>query len=300
MGLRVVIEDKTSIPTIEFRPGTEVSTGFEVIELESVYQRSHEFQVDPFRPHRIDFHHLIYITDGIGKHFIDFNHHPCREGSYIFVNRHQVHAFDTENRPNGLLMLFTQEFMDSIHTNIRVPVYASGFYAATEVPILTVDHGLKKSCEHLLAEINEITGSELHDPIILKLLFVALLLKLHREKPESSSDQVSELHRTQFANFISTLQEHFISVKDAGIYADRTGMSYKALNQLCKKVARKTPKQIIDEHTILEAKRRLAIENTQVTQLAYELGFDEVGNFTKYFRKHTLVTPSQFQANLEG
>ena len=77
-------------------------------------------------------------------------------------------------------------------------------------------------------------------------------------------------------------------------------MSYKALNQLCKKTAGKTPKQIIDEHTILEAKRRLAIENTQVTQLAYELGFDEVGNFTKYFRKHTLLTPSQFQANLAG
>ncbi len=291
-------KDNTLIPTIEFSPTTEVSTGFEIIHLDSLYQRSHKIEVNPFQPHRANFHHLIYITEGIGRHFIDFNHHPCQEGSFIFVNRHQVHAFDTENRPNGLLILFTQEFMDSIYTHIRVPVYASGFYAAAESPILTTGQALKNSCELLLSEIKKITGRQKHDETILKLLFMALLLKLHRDKPAIYSGPISEPCRTQFETFISILEENFKSVKDATIYAKMIGMSYKALNKLCKQAVNRTPKQLIDEHIILEAKRKLAIGNIQITQLAYELGFDEVGNFAKYFRKHTLLTPSQFQANL--
>jgi|TARA_B110000902_G_scaffold265723_1_gene350866 AraC family transcriptional activator of pobA len=51
---------------------------------------------------------------------------------------------------------------------------------------------------------------------------------------------------------------------------------------------------------VLEAKRQLVVENIQVNQLAYALGFDEVTNFIKYFKKHTLLTPTQFKKSVEG
>ena len=77
-------------------------------------------------------------------------------------------------------------------------------------------------------------------------------------------------------------------------------MTYKSLNKICKLAVNQTAKQLIDAHTILEAKRKLVIEGIQVQELAYELGFEEVTNFVKYFKKHTLVTPSQFKENFKG
>ncbi len=287
------------IPTVEFQPRDLKKNNVEVISLDSVYKRSDKLEVNPFKPHRVEFHHLIYITGGIGTHFIDFNSYPCREGSFIFVNKKQVHSFDFDNQPQGLSILFTQEFIDSIRVSIRVPVFSSGFYTGSDTPVLTVDHALKESCEALFSEIENVTGSKLYDPLILQLLFTSLLLKLHREKPDSIVQQLSEAQRQQFSLFKSLMDIHFTSTRDASAYAKIMGTTYKSLHQLCKIATNQTPKQLIDAHTILEAKRRLAIENIQVTQLAYEIGFEEVSNFVKYFKKQTLVTPEQFKESLK-
>lgn len=288
------------IPTIEFHPQDETSASVELLELDSIYKRSSKFEFDPFAPHRVQFHHLIYITEGVGTHFIDFNDYPYQVGSFVFINRYQVHAFDFDNQPKGLMLLFTQEFLDSIRISIRVPVFASGFHAASKTPVFTVDHELKKSCEVLLTEIRNINGKKPYDPLIFQLLFTSLILKLHRERSDTYGHQLSEARRLQFSRYLSLVEDNFLSTRDAAVYADMMGMTYKTLNQLCKQATRQTPKQLIDAHTILEAKRRLAIENIQVTQLAYELGFEEVSNFIKYFKKHTLMTPHQFKESLKG
>jgi len=65
-----------------------------------------------------------------------------------------------------------------------------------------------------------------------------------------------------------------------------------------KLATKQTTKQLIDAYVILEAKRKLSIENIRVQQLADELGFDEVTNFVKYFKKNTLLTPSQFKKSI--
>ncbi len=289
-----------AIPDIEFQPHNEATAGVELLELDSLYKRAFESDFDPIVPQRVNFHHLIYITEGVGTHFIDFNRYPYQPGSFIFINSRQVHAFDLENQPQGLSLIFTQVFLDSIRTNIRVPVFSSGFYAATEAPVLYVEGAVKESFEALLEEIKKVSGEKRYDRLIFQLLFTALVLKLHQIRSDLKNHPISEQRRKQFAHFLSLIEEKYVSVKDVSVYADMMGMTYKSLNQICKSVISQTPKQIFDAHTILEAKRRLAIEDIQITQLAYELGFDDVSNFIKYFKKHTLLTPQQFQNNLDG
>jgi len=274
----------TTVPNIEFRPHDESGGGFELFELESLYKRSSGLDFDPFAPHRVQFHHLIYITEGSGTHFIDFIRCPCREGSFIFVNKNQIHAFDADNRPRGLMILCTQDFIDSIRISIRLPIFASDFYPESDAPVQTVDNGLKESCEILLTEIRKVSGKEPYDRLVIQLLFASLMVILHRERPLSDETRLSEGERQRSSRFLSLVAANFSSTKDATAYADMMGITYKTLNQLCKRVRQKTPKQLIDAHTILEAKRRLAIENVQVTQLAYDLGFEDVSNFIKYFK----------------
>ncbi|WP_459640649.1 helix-turn-helix domain-containing protein [Flavobacterium sp. CGRL2] len=57
----------------------------------------------------------------------------------------------------------------------------------------------------------------------------------------------------------------------------------------------KTPKEIIDDRVMLEAKRLLAHTNENVKEISYELGFEEPTNFIKYFRKHSNSTPVEFR-----
>jgi AraC family transcriptional regulator, transcriptional activator of pobA len=288
------------IPKVEYQPLDPTCENIEIVELDSLYKRAPQFSFDPSAPHRVQFNHLIYISKGTGQHFIDFNQYSFKAGSFLFVNKHQVHAFDFKNKPRGLMILFTQEFLESIRVSFRVPVFSSNFLGAPETPVIFVEEDLKISCEHFLLEIKKASGSNQYDDLLCQLLFTSLLLKLDRARKSPAKNILSEERIQKFANFVSLLETHFITVKDATWYANEMSMTYKSLNQLCKLATNQTPKQLIDAHIILEAKRKLAIEDIQVSQLAYELGFEEVSNFVKYFKKHTLVTPLHFKETLKG
>jgi len=243
---------------------------------------------------------LIYVAEGAGTHFIDFVRHPCPAGTFVFVSKNQVHAFDGDKQPSGLAIFFTQEFLDSTHASMRLPTFASGFDLQSDSPVLTIDGELRASCEALLGEIHKVTGEETHDRLIIQLLLATLQLKLRHNREGAAIVRSSEGKRQQFSRFTALVEQKFHTTKDAAAYAQMLGLSYKTLSDVCKKGAGRTPKQLIDAHTILEAKRRLAIEEVQVTQLAFDLGFNEVTNFIKYFKKHAHDTPNRFQQSLSG
>lgn len=284
-----------TIPTLEFNPQNPITTGIEIIELEYIYERIPILTHDLSKPHRQEFHCLFYIEKGQGNHFIDFNHYPYSEGSFIVVNKSQIHAFDLKNRPQGKALIFTEEFISTTHTNIRMPFFAPNYLLESYAPILTCDAALKVSCESLLHEIQLEQLRSSPNNLLIHLLFASLLLMLLRERPSNYINQLSEKQTKQFTRFLNLLEEQVWETRDASVYAEMLHMSYKTLNQLCKLAVNKTAKQLIDAYTILEAKRGLVIEEMTVQSLAYRLGFDEDSNFVKYFKKNTSLTPAQFK-----
>ena len=268
--------------------------------MQSLYKRIPQLKHNPQEPHRVRFYHLIYITKGSGRHFIDFNYHPFRVGSFIFVRDNQVHAFDFKRQVQGQIILFTQQFLDETSISIRMPFVTSNLLSLSS-PVLSVKSGLKDSCTAILSELGRELESESCNNQIAQNLFSVLLLKLNRERPVSLYDsRLSELQTMKFNHFIRLIEQHFYHSRDASFYAQKLHMTYKTLNKICKRACNQTPKHLIDAYTILEAKRRLVIDNTQIGQLAYELGFQEETNFTKYFKRKTLLSPSQFKKKYTG
>jgi YesN/AraC family two-component response regulator len=49
------------------------------------------------------------------------------------------------------------------------------------------------------------------------------------------------------------------------------------------------------DYQIIKAQAMLNTSDTPIYNIAHELGFDEVTNFTKFFKKYTGQTPSQFR-----
>ncbi len=288
------------IPGIKFHANDSDLGLFEIIDLSDLYDRSEQLNFNAAMPHRVDFHNLIVITGGKGEHYIDFYHYPVQAGSVIFVNTNQVHAFSFESRLQGKLLLFTKDFLDLLRVNIRVPVLSSSYSIISKYPVMNICADLSESVESLLKEMTKLSGHQPYDGQVLQLLFATLMLKLHSKGSNDHYELLSGARRKKFNQFLTLIEENFTTTKDSADYASMLGMTYKSLNQLCKIAALDTPKKIIDSYIVLEAKRRLAIENIQVTQLSFELGFDEVSNFVKYFKKHTQFTPAQFKNNVQA
>lgn len=287
------------IPSIQFNKKALSNNKVEIIELESLYKRLPSLDHNPTSPHRVNFYLLIYIAKGTGKHLIDFKSHSYEAGSFIFINKHQVQAFDFKTKPCGTVVLFTQEFANEISMRLQVPIFSLDYLMSSYSPVFTVSHALKETSEALLLEITKETNDKDFDMFITQLLFSSLLFKLLRERPRSNKNQLTNRQIKNITFFLKLVERYYTASRSASFYAEKMNISYKSLNQLCKLATQKTTKQLIDEYTILEIKRSLIVEKVEVKEVAYNLSFYEVTNFIKYFKKHTLLTPSQFKINHE-
>lgn len=288
-----------AIPDIQFSPEKPERAGIEIFTLDRLYKRKASLSHNPAQPHRVEFNCLLYVTAGTGKHFIDFNYHSIKTGSFIFIQKHQVQAFDFSNCPQGFVILFTDEFFSDLQTKIRLPALIPNNLTSLYDPVINVKNQLKTSCENLLSEILIEQDNDNSDPLLIRLLFTTLFFKVMREIPQSQSRHLSDSRITKFQNFIHLVENRSLTSREASDYASMLNITYKSLNEICKLASNNTAKQLIDLETVLEAKRKLAVEDILIQTLAYELGFEEVTNFVKYFKRHTGLTPSQFKKNLQ-
>jgi len=179
---------------------------------------------------------------------IDYKQHAYGNGSFLFVNRDQVHVFDRSARLQGVGLVLTRSFVEAIRSNIRQPVLSTEFALRSEHPVPKVENLLKTGCQNLLSEIADVSGGGDHDKLMVQLLLVSLLLKLRLEQPGQYSSLLSEKRLQQYAHFITLVNDSFVAIKDASQYAHMMGLTYKSLNQLCKLASNQTPNKYIQHN----------------------------------------------------
>lgn len=281
----------TNIKQIDFNSDEEFE--IDIIDLAELQQRTAGLSHDPTQPHRVSFNLLIYIEQGQGHHFIDFEYYPFNAGSFIFVHKDQVHAFDFKQTITGKAILFTAAFIDAIQANINLTGFLYDYLTQRYQPVVIPNAMLLSSTTQLLTEMLVESVREDRSSVVLMLLFSSLYLMLERERPQ----QVSALTATQstiLTRFIMLLTENPKSITDATDYALQLHTTYKTLNQICKRASSMTAKQFIDAYRMVEIKRSLILESKQVQQVAYDFGFDDTSNFVKYFKTQAQMTPLQF------
>jgi AraC-like DNA-binding protein len=286
-------ERRMQIPKVQFSHQKTALAEFEIVDLESLYQR--QYTHSPASPHRVNFFNFILIESGKGSHMIDFVEHRFSPGQLIFVQREQVHAFDFTDKPKGKVLLFTQAFLDQVHANMRLPNYTPTHLNSLHNPLIQLDADNYQRCQTLINDIGTEVTHPQPDPLIVMYLFSALSLILHRLQPKTRHDKLSHEQSAKFARFLDLLFTHFNAIRDANWYANQLNTTYKTLNQVCKLATDLTAKQLIDSYTIVEIKRRLVVNAITTQQMAYDFGFEDASNFVKYFKKQTALTPSQFQ-----
>jgi AraC family transcriptional activator of pobA len=78
-------------------------------------------------------------------------------------------------------------------------------------------------------------------------------------------------------------------------YAQRLALSESSLNRLCRDLAGTTAFDLIQQRLALEARRRLVYAGSAVSRIARELGFEDPAYFSRFFRRHSGVSPNEFR-----
>lgn len=78
-------------------------------------------------------------------------------------------------------------------------------------------------------------------------------------------------------------------------YADALSLTETRLNDICRRVANLSPKRLVHDRVLQEAKRQLMFSAAPISEIAFDLGFKDVSYFSRFFRQQTATAPGEWR-----
>ncbi|MDH6307604.1 AraC family transcriptional activator of pobA [Dysgonomonas sp. PFB1-18] len=240
---------------------------------------------------RYDFYQLLWFTktDGNKTYFLDFEEYVLEENQVVLIFPGQIDRLDVDGK-EGFLYAIHNDVLFNINQHLKSD-YLNGYTASTFLKLdnNTVDM-LKRLNELVLEEYNGNNRLVLMESYMEAFLFHISALFVNTDAVDNKSDSL-------VAELMKQIDRNFITERETDFYADHFGMTNRTINEACKRGTGKTVKQHIQEKLILEIKKEIRLRKKSLKEIAFDLGFSEPAYFTRFFKLHTGLTPTEFRDN---
>jgi AraC family transcriptional activator of pobA len=278
-------------PIADYSDGMTRATGIFVGTIEeSIARRPNRLAI-----HRHDYFEL-YLLEGEGEHFNDFETYVIETVSIVCVGPGQVHFWKRAATLQGPMICFTQEFVEKHAPSAYSLLQHPFWYPIANPPIIAVSTDQAGEARSLIEEMQrEFIARKGGSEQILGLLLQALLLRINRIYPLQNAQTSSRSETQLLRNFLLALEQNFRTVTSITGYAELLRVNPEALSGAVKKQTGKTVGTFIRQRILLEAQRLLLHTSLTVSEIAHGVGFEDPSYFIRFFRRLTGKTPSAFR-----
>ncbi|NAS13710.1 helix-turn-helix domain-containing protein [Poritiphilus flavus] len=236
---------------------------------------------------------LIY-----GQREYDFD-----KGSMVFIAPNQVYSIrgTKDLTHSGWLLLIHPDLFWDTSLAARIKMYEYFGYAVNEA--LHLSEQEEKTIVAVLKGIQEECGlniDKFSKPVIISRI-ETLLNYADRFYHRQFITREKENHEI-LARLETILNNHFSSSELAtkGLptvldISESLNLSPNYLSGLLKVLTGKSTQQHIHDKLIERAKEKLAISESTISEIAFQLGFDYPQSFSKFFKSKTNLTPTEFR-----
>lgn len=223
-------------------------------------------------------------------------------GSMSFVKPRQiVSARDMELEEDGFVIYFHEDYLNGHHLHHDIKKYGYFDYEVNEALHLSAreQQTIKELYQKIEAEYY--TNQDEYSKDII-LTHLDSILKYSQRFYKRQFIDRSLVCKTTISRFNDILSGYFESglFKEKGLptvsfLAAQLNISSKYLSDLLKQETGKTAIDHIRIFLISEAKNLLMANNQTISEIAYNLGFENPPYFSRLFRKETGLSPLQFK-----
>ena len=250
-------------------------------------------------PHRHSFYHMVFFTEGTGKHTIDFNHFQVQPYQIYFMVPGQVHSWNFEGKVDGYVINFSNGFFKSF---LLRPDYIDSFSfltGDTQRSVINLPDQIRDSIialfENLVSQSQ--SGFGLGADMI-RVLLLQIFIQIEQGRFHYDHENLMMQNNVLLRNFRKLIDRNFLKLKLPGEYAELLYISPNHLNALCKEHLGMQAGELVRERVLLEAKRLLVNMDVSISEIAYKLNFNDNSYFTKFFKKEVGMTPDAFRKKL--
>jgi AraC family transcriptional activator of pobA len=193
---------------------------------------------------------------------------------------------------------FNREFYCIVNHDAQVGCVGFLFYGPSPVMFLQLNAEASDKMRRLqeLFEEEFISEEDIKEEM-LRMLLVRFIIKLTRlaKKQYLGTEEVAEEKFNILRQYNLLVEIHYRKERQVQFYAGLLNKSPKTVSNIFSLYSKKTPLQIIQERIIAEAKRLFYYTDKSVKEIADHLGFDDVANFSKFFKNCTSKNPSEMK-----
>lgn len=254
-----------------------------------------------------DFFELVIVLEGSATHVVDDEKYTISQGDVFVIGHQTVHGYtDTDNLRICNLM-FRPDFFDNPSFDVRS---SPGFHALFILePYISKEHSFKSRLKLNLLEYNRIQSAiaELiqeynSKPAGYRTFFmckfmelVVRLSRLYELAPELEKGNLLSLSVP-----VAYMEHNFCENITLDSLAAQAGFSVRHFTRLFQNAYHTPPTAYLMKLRLQKATTLLSSTSLSVSEVAFQSGFEDSNYFTRQFRKHYGVTPSQFRHSVHN
>lgn len=253
-------------------------------------------QKDLYFPHKHSFYQVVLFTAGNGRHSIDFQDFIAEPHQIYYMAPGQIHTWDFEDEMDGYIVNFDENFFTTFLQNSQFLKKIGLFSQITKQPTQV----LKADCCIEIVELfsrlfQEYQRKSPFREDMLRSILMDLLIRLARTQKEFLNDTISTQHFTVLHTFEALIEQHFIEKRLPKDYAKLLFITPNYLNAICNAALGKAAGEVIRERVLLEAKRLIVNSDQTISEISYQLNFEDNAYFSRFFKKYVTVSPEEFR-----
>lgn len=251
----------------------------------------------PSQPHRKTVNDFVFIKKGSLEKMVCSDVFAVQKNMVIILPPYKIRTF-LKNTPDieGFYCHFSDDFVAE-GPGLK---YLHDILSHTEVnndPTLHLDDEHQERIYTILQQMEGLYRT--HDSLELQRLYLFTLLGEIRHFMEGLPKKNLSTNETLALRFRRLITQHIQSLHSVKEYADLLNISPNHLNKSMKKETGKTASEIINEALLMEAKALLSLPQYAISEVAFAIGIEDVSYFSRLFKKHVGVSPSDYQKKID-
>ncbi|MCK9207878.1 MAG: AraC family transcriptional regulator [Salinivirgaceae bacterium] len=270
---------------------TNLSDGKNIIVKNAVYKNDN--QLESNFPHKHSFYMICLIRRGSGLHVVDFEELEVLPNRLFIVNPSQVHFWKLNSDTDISLVQFSESVLH--FDNLSGSDFLSPI-SLFKKNYLDLDNRQTEDVLDVFLKLERETNeNDSYSLEIIRGFLVVLSGLISRIANKNNNPGILNPKENKLRDFLNLVNTHYAQQKGVNFYATELNITANYLNMLAKQILGKNAGEIISLRLMLEAKRLLYHSPLDISQIAFNLGFEDPSYFTRFFKKSNNITPSAFR-----
>jgi AraC-like DNA-binding protein len=275
----------------KFRSPKNDKLSLKVVSNDNPYVSS-DIQQKILQPRRLTSYFIVLIDSGSITYNLDLQDITLADGHLLFAVPNQV--FVPPAKADNLK--YFKVLFDE-NTLALLPQQFSFLANPLNSQTIIFDGATRDRVRKVFEILNQILHIDKHpsDTEIILAYLNLLLAELNNAYFKNTApSNILNNNLSKFIEFKLMVETHLTEQPSVNAIAEKLALTTNSLYRIVKEYSGVSPKDFFTKRLIIEAQRKLQYSKLSVKELAYELGFNDPDYFSRFFKKCTGKSVSEF------